>query len=190
MSGERTTPLRLSTAPEDPAGLIGRERVEIDPTAFVARGAVVTGEVRLGAEASVWFGCVLRGDTDAIHIGARSNIQDGTIVHCDEGEPVHIGEGVTVGHRCVLHGCTIEDGALIGMGAVVLNGARIGARCLVGAGALVTQGKGFPPGMLILGSPARALRPLGPEELASLEHATQHYVDAGRAYRDRGWHTG
>ena len=181
--------LRLSDAPADPGRLLGEGGlVQIDPSAFVARGAVITGDVRLGPMASVWFGCVLRGDTDRIEVGAGSNIQDGTIIHCDDGDPTVIGEGVTVGHRCVLHGCTVEDGALIGMGAVVLNGARIGAQCLVGAGALVTQGKVFPPRMLILGSPARALRPLTPEELESVASSAQHYVDAGRAYRARGWH--
>jgi carbonic anhydrase/acetyltransferase-like protein (isoleucine patch superfamily) len=162
--------------------------LQVDPSAFVARGAVVAGDVSLGAHASVWFGCVLRGDTDAIVVGARSNLQDGTIVHCDEGDPTLIGEGVTVGHRVVLHGCTIGDGALIGMGAIVLNRAQIGAQCLVGAGALVTQGKVFPPRMLILGSPARPVRALTGEEIDGLARSAQHYVDAGRVWREAGWH--
>jgi carbonic anhydrase/acetyltransferase-like protein (isoleucine patch superfamily) len=161
--------------------------VEVDGSAFVADDARLLGRVRLGPQSSVWYGCVLRGDTDRIEIGARSNVQDLTVVHCDEGEPVIVGEGVTVGHRVVLHGCTVGDGALIGMGAVVLNRAVIGAQCLVGAGALVTGGKVIPPRMLVLGSPARAVRPLTEEELADLADSAAHYVDAGAAYRAAGW---
>ena len=165
--------LVVSPAPADATSTIG---ARVHPSAFVARGAVVVGDVELGEDASVWFGCVLRGDTDRIRVGARSNIQDGTIIHCDEGEPVHIGDGVTVGHRCVLHGCTLGDGALVGMGAIVLNGARVGARCLIGAGALVTQGKVFPPGMLVIGS--RGLR--GREvhwHCGEYQHRHQHSRD-------------
>jgi carbonic anhydrase/acetyltransferase-like protein (isoleucine patch superfamily) len=161
--------------------------VEVDASAFVADDARLLGRVRLGPLSSVWFGCVLRGDTDRIEVGARSNIQDLTVIHCDEGEPTVIGAGVTVGHRVVLHGCTVGDGALIGMGAVVLNRAVIGEQCLVGAGALVTGGKVIPPRMLVLGSPARAVRPLTDAELADLADSAAHYVDAGSAYRQAGW---
>lgn len=160
---------------------------QIDPSAFIAEGAVVVGDVVLHPRSSVWFGCVLRGDTDRITVGEGSNVQDGTIIHGDEGDPTTLGAGVTVGHRVVLHGCTVEDGALIGMGAVVLNGAVIGARCLVGAGALVTQGKVFPPEHLVLGNPARALRPLRPEELEGLAASAAHYVAAGAQYAAAGW---
>lgn len=155
--------------------------------AFVARGATVLGEVTLGPASSVWFGAVLRADTMPIVVGARSNIQDGSVLHGDAGEPLHIGEGCTIGHGVVLHSCIIEDGALIGMGATVLNGARIGSRCMVGAGALVTPGKVFPPEHLILGSPARAVRPLREDELADLAVSAQHYVDAGAEYAAAGW---
>lgn len=162
-------------------------QIRVDPTAFIAPNAVLVGDVQIGAFSSVWFGCVLRGDTDRIHIGARSNVQDLTVIHNDAGDPTTLGEGVTIGHRVVLHGCTVGDGALVGMGAVVLNNARIGEQCLVGAGALVTQGKVFPPRTLILGSPARAVRPLTDAELADIAASAQHYVDATVQYRQGGW---
>lgn len=161
---------------------------QLHPDAFVARGAVVVGDVHLGAEASVWFGAVVRGDTEAIRIGARSNVQDGSVVHVDDGFPVTVHEGVTIGHNCIVHGCEIHDGALIGMGSVVMNGVVVGAQCLVGAGALLTSGKVFPPRMLILGSPARAVRPLTDVELADIAASAAHYVEAGRAFRVAGLH--
>lgn len=163
------------------------EWIQVDPTAYIAPGAVLIGDVSIGAGSSVWFGCVLRADTDRIQIGAGTNIQDLTVIHGDAGDPTIIGDGVTVGHRVVLHGCRIGDGALIGMGAIVLNNAQIGAQCLVGAGALVTGGKVFPPRTLILGSPAKAVRELTPEELADNASSAQHYRDAAVAYRDGSW---
>jgi carbonic anhydrase/acetyltransferase-like protein (isoleucine patch superfamily) len=172
--------------PPWPGDALASEVVAADD-AFVARGATVLGAVTLGAAASVWFGAVLRGDTMPITVGARSNIQDGSVLHGDAGEPLTIGDGCTIGHGVVLHSCTIEDGALIGMGATVLNGARIGARCIVGAGALVTSGKAFPPEHLVLGSPAKAVRPLRPDEIADLAVSAQHYVDAGAQYAAAGW---
>ena len=144
---------------------------------FIAPGARVIGKVILGDEVGIWFGAVLRGDTDLITIGARSNIQDGAMVHIDPGFPVSVGEGCTIGHHAVLHGCTVGSNSLIGMGATLLNGARIGENCLVGAGALVTEGKVFEPGHLVVGSPARAVRKLDDAAIAALRRAAQGYVD-------------
>jgi carbonic anhydrase/acetyltransferase-like protein (isoleucine patch superfamily) len=161
--------------------------IQVDPSAYIAPGAVLVGDVSIGARSSVWFGCVLRADTDRIQIGAGSNIQDLTVIHGDAGDPTIIGDGVTVGHRVVLHGCRIGDGALIGMGAIILNNAEIGAQCLVGAGALVTMGKVFPPRTLILGSPAKAVRELTQAEIDDNAASAEHYRDAAIAYRDGAW---
>jgi carbonic anhydrase/acetyltransferase-like protein (isoleucine patch superfamily) len=158
----------------------------IDPSAFVAPGAVVLGDVELGPEVTVWYGAVVRGDTERIRIGARSNIQDGTVVHADPGFPCLIGTGVTVGHRAVVHGARVGDGSLVGMSATIMNGAVVGERCLVGAGALVASGKELPPGSLVLGAPARVVRPLTEKELADLVEGAAHYVAAGAAYRRAG----
>jgi len=162
---------------------LGDHRPEIDPTAWVAESATVVGRVRLGADASVWYGAVLRGDNDHIVVGARSNVQDGSVLHVDPGLPLTIGEGVIVGHQVMLHGCTIGDGTLIGIGAIVLNGARIGRRCIVGAGALVTMGKEFPDGVLIVGAPAKVMRPLTPDEIARLATSADQYVAQQRRHR-------
>jgi carbonic anhydrase/acetyltransferase-like protein (isoleucine patch superfamily) len=129
----------------------------VDATAFVADGAVVAGDVRLGARSSVWFGCVLRSEVESVVIGEQTNVQDLTVVHTDAGSPVVIGDRVSVGHRAVLHGCTIEDDVLVGMGAIVLNGARVGPGALIGAGAVVTQGMQVPAGAMALGVPARVV---------------------------------
>ena len=150
---------------------------------WVADSAEVMGRVTLGRDASVWFGAVLRGDCERITVGARSNIQDASVLHADVGKPLVIGEGVTVGHRVMLHGCTIGDGSLVGIGAIVLNGARIGKNCLVGAGALVTEGKEFADGSMILGSPAKAVRQLTPEQIAGLQQSALHYVDNARRFK-------
>ena len=131
---------------------------QVDETAFVADGAVLAGDVRLGPRSSVWFGCVLRSEIEPITIGAETNVQDLTVVHTDPGSPVVLGDRVSVGHRAVLHGCTIEDDVLIGMGAVVLNGARVGRGALVGAGAVVTQGTEVPAGAMALGVPAKVVQ--------------------------------
>ncbi|MEP7099115.1 MAG: gamma carbonic anhydrase family protein, partial [Burkholderiales bacterium] len=130
--------------------------------AWVADSAQVIGHVELGEDASIWFGAILRGDTELLKIGKGSNVQDGSVLHADVGFPVTLGENVTVGHQVMLHGCTVGDGSLIGIQAVVLNGAKIGKHCLVGAGALVTEGKEFPDGSMILGSPAKVVRQLTP----------------------------
>ncbi len=155
----------------------------IDATAWVADTARVLGDVELAADTSVWFGAILRGDTDKITIGRGSNVQDGSVVHADPGWPTTIGENVTVGHLAMLHGCTIGDGSLIGIGAVILNGARIGKNCLVGARALVTEGKSFPDGSLIVGAPATVARPLTPEQIEGVNAAARHYVDNAKRFR-------
>lgn len=150
--------------------------------AFVAEDARIIGAVHLHEDTSVWFGCVLRGDNEPLTIGARTNVQEHTIMHTDPGFPVIIGEGCTIGHRAMLHGCTIGDNALIGIGAIVLNGARIGANCLVGAGALVTEGKTFPDNSLIIGAPARVTRTLDDAAIAGLRLSADHYVENARRF--------
>lgn len=156
----------------------------IAESAWVADSAEVMGDVVLGEDVSVWFGVVIRGDTDTIRIGARSNIQDLSVLHADLGMPLQIGTGVTVGHKVMLHGCTIGDDSLIGIGAIVLNGAKIGKACLVGAGALVTEGKAFPDGSMIIGSPAKAVRSLTPEQLQGLRESAAHYVANARNFKN------
>lgn len=143
---------------------------------FIADSASIIGSVRLGDQASVWFNCVLRGDNDWLTIGARSNIQDGSVLHTDEGIELMVGTGVTIGHKVMLHGCTIGDNSLIGIGSSVLNGARIGNDCLVGAHALVTENKVFPDRSLILGAPARVVRELTDEEVAHIRWSADVYV--------------
>jgi carbonic anhydrase/acetyltransferase-like protein (isoleucine patch superfamily) len=155
----------------------------IAASAWVADTAQVIGNVEMHADTSAWFGVVLRGDSDTLSIGRGSNIQDGSVVHADPGFPVTLGEDVTVGHQVMLHGCTIGDGSLIGIQAVVLNGAKIGRGCLVGAGALVTEGKEFPDGSLIIGSPARVARPLRPEEIEGLRRTAAHYVANAQRFK-------
>jgi carbonic anhydrase/acetyltransferase-like protein (isoleucine patch superfamily) len=149
---------------------------QIADTAWVADSAEVMGDVVLDSDVGIWFGVVVRGDTAAIRVGAGTNIQDLSVLHADVGTPLTIGSGVTVGHKAMLHGCTIGDDSLIGIGAVVLNNAKIGKGCLVGAGALVTEGKEFPDGSMIIGSPARLVRSLTPEELQGLRSSAEHYV--------------
>ncbi len=144
--------------------------------AWVADSAQVIGHVELAEDASIWFGAILRGDTELLKIGKGSNVQDGSVLHADVGYPVTLGENVTVGHQVTLHGCTVGDGSLIGIQAVVLNGAKIGKHCLVGAGALVTEGKEFPDGSMIIGSPAKVVRQLTPEQIVGLQRSAAHYV--------------
>ena len=157
---------------------------ETGQAAFVAKNAAVTGDVTLGKDSSVWFSAVIRGDGPHIEIGERSNIQDGCVLHADPGYPLTVGSRVTVGHGAILHGCEVGDGSLIGMGAIVLNGAKIGKNCIVGAGALVTGGKEFEDGMLILGSPAKAVRRLTPVEIASNLSSAKHYVEQAKEYAE------
>ena len=155
----------------------------VAPDAYVAEGATVLGRVTLGPKASVWFGASVRGDNDAIHIGAGSNVQDGAVLHVDPGYPMKIGERVSIGHQVMLHGCTVGDGALIGIQAIVLNGAVIGEQSLVGAGALVTEGKQFPPRSLILGAPAKVVRELTEQDLRMLKGAADSYIERSARYR-------
>lgn len=156
---------------------------EVAASAWVADSAEVMGNVQLAEDASIWFGAVLRGDCESISIGEGSNIQDASVLHADLGKPLVVGRHVTVGHQVMLHGCTIGDESLIGIGAVVLNGAKIGRNCLVGAGALVTEGKEFPDGSMIIGSPAKAVRQLTPEQIEGLRRSAQHYVDNARRFK-------
>jgi carbonic anhydrase/acetyltransferase-like protein (isoleucine patch superfamily) len=149
---------------------------------FIAPNAVVIGDVILHENASVWFSCVLRGDADRIEIGAGSNIQDGTVMHADPGFPMTVGENVTVGHNAMLHGCTIGDGSLVGIGAVVLNGARVGKGCLIGANALVTEGMEIPDGSLVLGSPGKIKTQLSAQQQQDLLRNAEHYVNNGQRY--------
>ncbi len=158
----------------------------IHPTAWVAPGASVIGDVTLGEESSVWYGAVLRGDIHRIVIGPRSNVQDGSVVHLADDYGVQVGELVTVGHKAILHACTVDNEVLIGMGAIVLDGAEIGARSIIGAGALVTGGKVIPPGSLVLGSPAKVVRTLSLEEQAGIRLWADKYVGVSRGFRERG----
>ena len=151
--------------------------------AWVADSAQVIGNVLLADGASVWFGSVLRGDNEPIRIGKGTNIQEGSVIHSDPGFPVTLGENVTIGHQVMLHGCTVGDGTLIGIKAVVMNGAKIGKNCIVGAGALVTEGKEFPDGSMILGAPAGVTRELSPEQQAGLPRIAEHYVENAKRFR-------
>jgi carbonic anhydrase/acetyltransferase-like protein (isoleucine patch superfamily) len=155
---------------------------QLAPGAWAAPSADLIGEVRLGPRASVWFGAVIRADNTPIVIGEDSNIQDGAVGHSDPGAPLTIGARVTVGHQAVLHGCTLRDDCLIGMGARILNGAVIESDCIVGAGALVTEGKTFPAGSLVVGSPARAIRPLTDAEKQALRVSAAHYAEKAARY--------
>jgi len=150
--------------------------------AWAAPSADLIGDVRLGARASVWFGAIIRADNTPILLGEESNFQDGAVGHSDPGAPLTIGARVTVGHQAILHGCTIEDESLVGMGARILNGAVIGAQCIVGAGALVTEGKTFEPRSLIVGSPARAVRQLSEEQVELLRLSAAHYAEKAARY--------
>ncbi len=150
---------------------------------WVAPDAHVIGQVRLAADVGIWFGAVLRGDNAPIEVGEGSNVQDGAMLHTDVGLALRVGAHVTVGHHAILHGCTVGDGSLVGMGATVLNGARIGAGCLVGANALVTEGKAFPDGSLIVGSPAKAVRTLDEAAIERLRASARGYVANWRRFR-------
>ncbi|WP_294391467.1 gamma carbonic anhydrase family protein [uncultured Sphingomonas sp.] len=149
---------------------------------YLAEGAQVIGDVRLGLDVSIWFNAVVRADNDTITIGDRANIQDGAVVHADPGVPTRIGTDVTVGHRAIIHGASVGDGSLIGMGAVLLNGATVGAQCLVGANALITEGKHFADGSLIVGAPAKCVRALTEMEIAGLRRSADSYVANGHRF--------
>lgn len=157
---------------------------EVHADSYVAETADVMGRVALHKDSSVWYQAVLRGDNELIEIGEGSNVQEGAVLHTDPGHPLTVGKGVTIGHQAMLHGCTIGDGALIGIQAVVLNGAKIGKNCLVGAGAVVTEGKEFPENSLILGAPARVVKTLTDEAIAAMQKGADKYVKRGRVHRD------
>lgn len=161
---------------------IGSDAPEVHPTAFVHPTAEVSGKVRIGARASIWGGCILRGDIDWIEIGEDANVQDGSVFHTGHGAPVRLGKGVTVGHRAVIHGATVHAYSLIGMGAILLDHAVVEENCLVGAAALVKEKGVVPKGHLALGSPARAVRPLKPEEIAVITDRAGEYVRLAGQY--------
>ena len=156
----------------------------IDPAAWVADTAVLVGKIVVEAGASVWFGAVARGDNEEIRIGAGSNVQENCVLHTDMGYPLTIGANCTIGHKAMLHGCTIGDGSLIGMGATVLNGARIGKGCLIGACALITEGKEIPDGSLVMGSPGKVVRELDETARARLLSSAANYQANARRFRD------
>jgi carbonic anhydrase/acetyltransferase-like protein (isoleucine patch superfamily) len=157
-------------------------RPTIADDAWIAPGATVVGTVTVGPGSSVWYSAVVRGDGDRIDIGERTNVQDGCVLHTDPGFPLTLGDGISVGHRAVLHGCTVGNDTLVGMGAVVLNGARIGERCLVAAGALVLEGAEIPAGSLVAGAPAKVRRPLTDDEVAALRKNARDYEQATRTH--------
>src|SRR5262245_8951984 len=155
----------------------------IDPTAFVAEGAVILGDVMIGGESSVWFAAVIRGDAEAIRIGRQTNVQDGCILHADPGFPCTLGDRVTLGHGAIVHGAIVEDDCLIGMRAVVMNGAKIGEGSIVAVGSIVTEGTQIPPGSVAMGQPAKVKREVTERDRALIRHAAEHYVAAGKVYR-------
>ncbi|MGI4730633.1 MAG: gamma carbonic anhydrase family protein [Janthinobacterium lividum] len=165
-----------------PRYAIGGHEPVVPTDSWIAPSADLIGDVRLGHDVGVWFGAVIRADNTAILVGDRTNIQEGATLHSDPGAPLTVGQGCTIGHHAILHGCTIGDNVLVGMGATVLNRATIGDDCLVGAGALVTEGKAFPPGSLIVGAPARVARALSAGEIAGLRVSAASYVARQRDY--------
>jgi carbonic anhydrase/acetyltransferase-like protein (isoleucine patch superfamily) len=162
---------------------LGKDKVTADTTAYVAPGAHVMGKVVLKAKSSVWFNVVIRGDCDLIEVGEGSNVQDGSILHTDYGFPLIIGKGVTVGHKVMLHGCSIGDHSLIGINAVVLNGAKIGHHCVIGANALVTEGMEIPDYSMVIGSPAKVVKQIKPEQAAMLEKSAEHYQKNAKRFK-------
>ncbi len=163
---------------------IGEQHPKTGSRFYVAPGAAIIGSVELGVDASIWFNAVLRADNDKIIIGEGSNIQDGSVLHVDAGYPISIGKRVTVGHKAMLHGCTVGDGSLIGMNAVVLNEAVIGKHCLIGANALVTEGMVVPDGSLVLGSPGKVIKQLDEKAFAMMDSAAQSYIDKIELYQE------
>lgn len=159
-------------------------RVDAHPDSWVAPTAAVIGKVRLDAGANIWFSAVLRGDNELIHIGENSNVQDGTVMHTDMGWPLTLGQGVTVGHNAMLHGCTVGDYSLIGIGAVILNGAKIGKHCIIGANTLIAEGKEIPDGSLVVGSPGKVIRQLTEQQKTMLEASAAHYVHNAQRYAE------
>jgi len=167
----------------DPVVTAQTDWSRIHPSVFIAPGATVLGEVHIGAGVGIWFGAAMRGDTERIEIGEGSNVQEQCVLHGDPGFPCIIGRHVTIGHGAIVHGATVEDDALIGIGAIVLNGARIGRGAVIAAGALVPEGKEIPPGMLVVGTPGKVVKPV-PEELAErTREGNRHYIELAARYR-------
>ncbi|MGQ7247372.1 gamma carbonic anhydrase family protein [Halomonas sp. V046] len=164
---------------------LGNHSPHIHRSVFVAESAEVIGQVKVHEDASIWYQAVLRGDTESLCIGEGSNVQDGAVLHADPGYPLRVGAGVTVGHQAMLHGCTVGDGTLVGIQAVILNGAVIGKNCLVGAGALVKENAEFPDNSLIIGSPAKVIRQLDDKAIAGLKANAEGYVDKARLHKTR-----
>jgi carbonic anhydrase/acetyltransferase-like protein (isoleucine patch superfamily) len=162
---------------------LGVTAPKVDPDAWVAPDANVIGDIVLEAGASVWFGSTLRGDNEVIHVGAGSNVQENCVFHTDMGFPLTIGENCTIGHKAMLHGCTIGDNSLVGMGATVLNGAKIGKNCLIGAGALITEGKVIPDGSLVMGVPGKVVRQLDSAAIQALTASALHYAENAARFR-------
>lgn len=158
--------------------------ISIDKTVFIADGARVLGDVEIGKNSSVWFNAVIRGDSNKIRIGSRSNIQDNAVIHTSKDFDVCIGDNVTVGHGAIVHGCTVKNNVMIGMGAIVLNGAIIEENCIIGAGALVTQGKVIPAGSLVFGNPAKVVRSLTDQEIRSITYNAASYVKEAEHYKN------
>lgn len=163
--------------------ILGDKTPQYGDNTWVAPNATVIGDVRMGKNVSIWWNATLRGDNDPIHIGDNTNVQDGSVLHTDEGVPMQIGHDVTIGHLVMLHGCTIGDGSLIGIGSVILNRAVIGKNCIVGANTLIPEGKVFPDKVLIVGSPGKIVRELTDDEVARLHHSAEHYVNNAQRYR-------
>jgi carbonic anhydrase/acetyltransferase-like protein (isoleucine patch superfamily) len=161
---------------------LAESRIEAHPESWIAPSADVIGKVRLEAGASVWFGAVLRGDNELIHIGEHSNVQDGAVMHTDMGFPLTLGRGVTVGHNVMMHGCSVDDYSLIGINAVILNGAKIGKYCIIGAGSLIPEGKVIPDGSLVMGSPGKVVREVSDQQRKMLEASAAHYVHNAQRY--------
>ena len=168
-----------------PVYQLGEKSPKIGENAWIAPNATVIGDVRLGQNTSIWWGATLRGDNDPITIGDNTNIQDGSVLHTDEGVPMQIGRDVTVGHLVMLHGCTVGDGSLIGIGSVILNRAVIGKGCIVGANTLIPEGKVFPDKVLIVGSPGKVVRELSDEDVERLKKSAEHYVDNAARYQSK-----
>ena len=162
---------------------LGEDIPDIAPSAYIADSANVVGKVKIAAHASIWFDVTIRGDNELIMVGENSNVQEGCVLHTDPGYPLTVGDNVTVGHQAMLHGCTVGEGSLVGIQAVILNGAKIGKNCLVGAGALVTEGKEFPDNSLIIGAPAKAVRSLNDEDIARMHSNTSNYVKRGQRFK-------
>ena len=177
--------MRRPVVPDSRVDLLphGDRFPEVAPSAWVAPGAVVVGDVRLGEDASVWYGAVLRGDNEPITVGARTNVQDGCVLHADPGYPATVGEGCVVGHNAVVHGCEVGDGCLIGMGSTILNGARIGAGSIVAAGAVVPENREFPPRSLIVGIPAKKVGDVTDDQAEDIERGAREYVERANAHQ-------